>query len=171
MDALLAHFILRQQQLAAAATLPPPPVPPAAAAAAAAAAAPPPAAAPPQHPSPPAGAARLADQQKESRRRRVVVDSDGEDDGALLLAPPQTERLSLLPAPVRAPDAATNANRRLWRFNRQIEKPRKTSKINHRPCPQKTAVTSKAARRRPPHDHRPRPVEVAFFRLFSSFFL
>ena len=66
---------------------------------------------------------------------------------------------------------AINANWGLWRFNRQIEKPKKTSKINHRPCPQKTAVTSKAARRRPPHDHRPRPVEVAFFRLFSSFFL
>ena len=41
---------------------------------------------------------------------------------------------------------ATDANEGLWRFNRQIEKPRKTSKINHRPCPQKTAVTSKAAR-------------------------
>ena len=65
---------------------------------------------------------------------------------------------------------ATNANQGLWRFNRQIEKPRKPSKINHRPCPQKTAVTSKAARRRPPHDHRPRPVEVAFFRLFLLFF-
>ena len=53
---------------------------------------------------------------------------------------------------------AINANWGLWRFNRQIEKPKKTSKINHRPCPQKTAVTSKAARRRPPHDHRPRSV-------------
>ena len=42
--------------------------------------------------------------------------------------------------------AAINANWGLWSFNRQIEKPKKTSKINHRPCPQKTAVTSKAAR-------------------------
>ena len=68
------------------------------------------------------------------------------------------------------PEAAINANRGLWRFNRQIEKPKKTSKINHRPCPQKTAVTSKAARRRPPHDHRPQPVEVAFFGFFPRAF-
>ena len=74
----------------------------------------------------------------------------------------------------RAPpeNTATDANGRLWRFNRQIEKPRKTSNENRRPsCPQKIAVTSKAARRRPPHDHRPRPVEVAFLSLvFSPFF-
>ena len=71
--------------------------------------------------------------------------------------------------------AATDANWRLWRFNRQIEKPRKTSKKNHRPsCPQKTAVTSsKAVRRRPPYmttAHGQWPVEVAFFGLFYLFF-
>ena len=43
---------------------------------------------------------------------------------------------------------------------------------DHRPCPPKTAVTSTAARRRPPNDHRPRPVEgwlfLACFGYFSS---
>ena len=40
---------------------------------------------------------------------------------------------------------------------------------DHRPCSQKTAMTSTAhgpARRRPPHDHRPWLVEVAFSGLF-----
>ena len=37
-------------------------------------------------------------------------------------------------------EAATNANNGLWRFNRQIEKPRKATAREHRPCPQKTAV-------------------------------